>query len=237
MKMAAALVAACVAVAAHAEGLSSSNTRFLVSGAERDRLELDGGYSQNFVRVPLVRDAAATFETNVLVCVGGGSEVVEWRIGETQKIASVSIPSGRAVGERIPLALLASDGSTNAMSEVCVMEDASGTSLEPWWVGELEPADLPWGEWTFDYDAAQRKVAAEGGALLAMFGGALWCPDCFRIAGSLLSDPAFKKWGRDNKVVFVEFDQARLGKTAPHLLSYEPDSRKSGAASDRKSVV
>lgn len=224
-------IAAMFAVVSSQAGAAPDGARFMVSGSEHDRLELDAGYWWDSVRVPLVRSEAATVGTNILECAGGGSETVEWRFGETQKVVTVTIPLGGEAGDRIPLVLLAADGSTNATSDIVVMEGASGTPLEPWWVGELAPSALPWGEWTFDYDAAQSKVAAEGGALLAMFTGPLWCPDCFRIGDSLLADPAFKKWGRDNKVVFVQFDQARLGRSAPRLLSYEPDPRKSGAES------
>ena len=211
-----------------ADGTDSGAARFKVSGFDGDRLELDAGNLYSPVRVPVVRDDASRPATNIVVC-GAYRETVIWGIGETQKLVMVQIPLDGAVGGNIPLSLEDPDGTELADTAITIMPDESGSPHEPWWIGEKSPGELPYGEWTFDYDAAQAKVAAEGGFVLAMFTGTLWCPHCASIGATLLSDPAFAEWGRSNRVVFVVFDQARLGKAAPRLLSYDPDPNRSGA--------
>ena len=86
-------------------------------------------------------------------------------------------------------------------------DDVENSPSNPHWVGEYTAKALPYGEWTMDFDTAKSKVASQGGTLLAMFAGPLWCPNCQTMDRDVLSTTSFKTWAKKNKLVLVLFDQ------------------------------
>ncbi len=202
---------------------------FAVTNLPNSRLEVvvDATEAKS-VRIPLYRTATGS-ATNTLV-VGSEEQAITWSGSETSKEVTVRVNATTA-GQTIALTLKDEDGETVSTSQINVVNEPANSVTNPYWVGEKTADTLGYGEWTLDYDVALEKVKAEGGVILADFSGVLWCPYCKGIEESLLADAAFKQWAVDNKVVFVLFDQPRLGQAGPRLLAFDEGRGHDGTAS------
>ena len=220
---------------------------FAVTDYENARLEAEIGRTET-VYVPLarksiVKDLAGTNTLHVSFAEKSPDAdlAVSWAAGESEKGVAVDIPAaGFAEGDRLTLILRNGEGDDVATNHITVVAQKPVLPDNPHWVGDFSPEELPWGEWTFDYDAATNKVNALGGHVMAVFTGPLWCPDCFGAGESLFSptNESFYAWMRQNKIVPVVFDQGRgsspataAGTLAPRLTTYECDPRKTGDSS------
>ncbi len=112
-----------------------------------------------------------------------------------------------------------------------VDDDVENSPSNPHWIGEYTARTLPYGEWTMDFDTAKSKVASQGGTLIAMFAGPLWCPNCQTMDRDVLATKNFKTWAKKNKLVLVLFDQGRAsspstpqGTSQARLLTTVPSS-------------
>lgn len=198
---------------------------FLMTDGPLTTLEIEEGYAPDRkVVVPLTRDSGTVAALNYLDSAVEPMLTVNWAVGETRKYVEVSIPEGFEAGAEIPLKLYDDSNLVHATSKIKVVAEPENAPINAKWIGE----DFAWGEWTMDYTAAKAKVQAEGGHLLAMFSGVLWCPYCYGMDTSLLSSDEFKQWARDNKVALVLFDQSRASSPATaagsglaRLLNYE----------------
>lgn len=217
---------------------------FAVTDYEKARLEAEIGGTET-VYVPLVRkDSVVNLSgTNTLhVSFADKAESldlpVSWGAGEQEKGVPVAIPTAEFTeGDRLTLVLRDGEGVDVATNHVTMVEPLGVLPDNPHWVGDFTPEELPWGEWTFDYDAATNKAARFGGHVMAVFTGPLWCPDCFGAGESLFSptNESFYAWMRSNKIIPVVFDQGRgsnpataAGTLAPRLTTYLCDPRKTG---------
>lgn len=211
---------------------------FKCSDAANDRLEVEA--DTPFVDVPLVRETGRGVSTNSLVAAYAGRNTtndIVWASGETARAVRLNLKVWNlAAGGEIALTLLGNAGDGIQTSRISIVDSPVNSTKNPHWVGELDSASLPWGEWTLDYETARAKCIAEGGRLLALFSGVLWCPYCAGCDASLLAPESdFYAWARDNKVALVLFDQGRAsspataaGTRAPRLVTREPDPKKTG---------
>ena len=215
--------------------------QFGVTDAPADRYEAEE--TTAFVDVKIVRDLDLTPETaSVRLAVEPPAGLLDV---ETNEVAMAKGEVSRRIrirldgrkgafvpGESIALKLLDADGDVVGRAAIHFVASMPNSPENPHWIGEYSAAELPWGEWTFDYSAALEKVQ-NGGYLLAMFSGVLWCPHCIGIEHSLFAadNEEFRQWAKDNKVALVLFDQPRAGKTAPRLLCEERDPNKTGEES------
>lgn len=123
-------------------------------------------------------------------------------------------------------------------SQIAMVGPLENCPANPHWVGEYGAEDLPYGEWTMDFDAAKEKVALSGGRIIAAFAGPLWCPNCETMDRDVFAQPAFKDWAKKNSIVLVHFDQGQAsspstpaGTPRGRLLTYTPSTKgKSGAS-------
>ena len=58
-------------------------------------------------------------------------------------------------------------------------------------------------KWLTDFEAAKKKAAATGNPILVNFSGSDWCGWCIRLDKEVLSKPAFRKYARENLVLFL----------------------------------
>lgn len=215
--------------------------RFGVTDAPADRYEAEA--STAYVDVKILRDldlTAGTPKIGLKIEWPDGvvaTEVLEmiWAADEVSRKVRIPLDRGEAAfpaGRQVSLTIFEEGGSALAQGAIHFVEPCGNSPENPHWVGEYSAAELPWGEWTFDYPAALEKIQS-GGHLLAMFSGVLWCPHCIGIERSLFAadNEEFRRWAKDNKVALVLFDQPRAGLTAPRLLCDEQDPNKRDAES------
>lgn len=186
------------------------------------------------VYVPLRREKADADETSTLVAIalGTGEEqriAVAWKAGETRVNAPVRMPSRVTVGRKMTLTLVGANGAVSAKSSIAFVKEPENAPKNPHWIGVHTAKTLPYGEWTMDFDVAREKVATQGGHLVAMFGGPLWCPNCAAIEDDVFDTRAFRTWAKREKVVLVHFDQGQAsspstpqGTMTGRLLSHVP---------------
>lgn len=213
---------------------------FQVSGADLDRYEALASTAYVDIRISRDPELALPAATNALSVVWPADIRAEskipvvWANGESHAVVRVSLDRGTAafpVGRSLALSLQDENGTELDRSAVFFVADVPNSPENPHWIGEFTPAELPWGEWTFDYGAALEKTKNEG-HLIAVFSGVLWCPHCVGIDQSLFSptNTEFYAWAKENKVALVLFDQPRFGEEGPRLLNDVPDPRKTGDA-------
>ena len=160
------------------------------------------------------------------------TNLVAWAAGEAEKLVGVEIPDGGDVraGDLVTLELLDSEKASVEQCHAKFVKETANSPSNPDWIGE----PFEFGRWTFDYVAATNAVAAniaegQSAYTLVLYTGALWCPYCKGIEGSLLAPgSAFYAWAAANNVALVEFDQGRAsspataaGTRAPRLLTYD----------------
>ena len=119
----------------------------------------------------------------------------------------------------VSLALMDGPVTSGTLAIEMLAEDKPNSSANPYFVGEKTADELQWGEWTMDVDVAQAKAAAEGGQVLFVTDGSLWCGDCTKAEANFFSKDGFKKWAVSNKVVLVQIDLPRRGYDCPTLLN------------------
>ena len=219
----------------------SADASFVVTGAATDRLEADS--DTTVVYVPLTRTTTAKAAANVLVAkVSGTSETtrypVSWKAGESRVNVAVAMPSRVTAGRKMSLSLQGTDGTELATSEIAFVKDVANSPSNPHWVGAYSAKALPYGEWTMDFDAAKAKVASQGGKILAMFAGPLWCPNCAAMDEDVFAASAFKQWAKSEKLVLVLFDQGQAsspstaaGTERGRLLTFTPSTKGVSGAS------
>lgn len=224
-----------------ASGDVTADAAFVAGETAGDRLEATS--ATRTVYVPLRRTTAGTAATCELVAVapGSGEEQrvrVSWRVGETRVNVPVEMPKRMFVGRKMSLRLLGADGAVRAMSSITFVSEPENAADNPHAVGAHTARTLPYGEWTMDFDVAREKVATQGGHLVAMFAGPLWCPNCTALDESVLNTRNFRTWAKREKVVLVLFDQGQAstpstpeGTATGRLLSHEPSrTGRSGSA-------
>lgn len=182
---------------------------------EDDRLEAAASTAR--VYVPIVRtsnlEKSATCRLAVAWpdgIVAASTNEIAWTEGQelTNVVVSTSVPGGKdfPLGKAIELTLIGELGEELAVSHITFVAERGCSIAYPKWIGE--PFDF--GEWTMDYEAAKAK----GGYVLVMFTGTLWCPFCYGCETSLLADPKFTEWAKDNDVALVSFDQGNSSSPA-----------------------
>ena len=200
------------------------------SDVEGDRLEADAGTAQ--IELKLVRDEKAAQEKskNTLsvtypsksgglqlsaINAGAGDTEIEWAVGDTNKTVNLAIDTARLNdGDAITLVLKDEDGEGHATNHVWFVEKPV-SAVNPYWIGEK--ADLGFGEWTMDLDAATNLVAKSHGQAntLVLLEGALWCGDCKNVEANFLSvtnavgENRFEAWAKANNIALVAIEQSR----------------------------
>ena len=219
----------------------SADASFVVTGTATDRLEADSGTA--VVYVPLTRATTAKAAANVLVAKVSGTAAatsypVAWKAGESRVNVAVAMPSRVTAGRKMALSLQATDGTELATSEIAFVKDVANSPSNPHWVGEYSAKALPYGEWTLDFDAAKAKVASQGGKILAMFAGPLWCPNCAAMDEDVFAASSFRQWAKSEKLVLVLFDQGQAsspstaaGTERGRLLTFTPSTKGVSGAS------
>ena len=201
-----------------------------------NRLEMVYGKTE-WVGVPLARvRGSVPFEaTNHVVAtfprktgIPVSTNTVIWAEGQETELVKVAIPlvgPEKWIGDSgVTLTLYNSEWRLVGTRQIMMAEDENCPS-NPLWLGE----EFALGKWTLDYDAATN--ASNASCTLVLFTGALWCPYCKGIEGSLLKPGSlFYDWAAENRVALAEFDQGRAslpataaGTRAPRLMTYEPD--------------
>ena len=194
---------------------------FMVRNTAYARLETVRNKTTRLV-IPMYR-TATTAATNKLKVGSGSLVTISWAANETTKYYTHTLTSAekaQAAGTTIALTLYDSDGTTvKSTSAINVVNEPETSTSNPKWLGE----GVNYGEWTMDYDTAKTK----GGYVLAQFGGALWCPDCYGVDNSLFkSGSKFYTWAQENNVALVVFDQGNGDSKTPagtggaRLLTY-----------------
>lgn len=59
------------------------------------------------------------------------------------------------------------------------------------------------GRWLTDYEAAQSQAKAANKPLIVWFTGSDWCGWCMKLDKEVFSKPEFKRWAKDNAILFV----------------------------------
>ena len=218
---------------------------FITGTTAGNQLEAEVGITERLL-VPLSRNTASQpfAATNYVVAAyPAGTKIpvstnfVEWAAGEAEKLVAIELPYTSELiraEDTIALTLLNDKGLVVGETNAKFVEPQENGPRNPDWIGE----HFEFGRFTFDYDAATNAVAAKIAAgekayTLVLFTGALWCPYCKGMEGSLHAPgSAFYTWAKDNNVALVEFDQGRAsspataaGTRAPRLMTYEPDPR------------
>ena len=221
---------------------------------EGDRLEADAGTAQ--IELKLVRDEKAAQEKskNTLsvtypsksgglqlsaINAGAGDTEIEWAVGDTNKTVNLAIDTARLNdGDAITLVLKDENGEGHATNHVWFVEKPV-SAVNPYWIGEK--ADLGFGEWTMDLDAATNLVAKSHGQAntLVLLEGALWCGDCKNVEANFLSvtnsvgENRFEAWAKANNIALVAIDTPSYTNDTdyarPTLLSRE-DVRGNGVS-------
>lgn len=200
---------------------------FVAGTTAETSLEANGALAE--VIVPLKRASGSKARAERLVAdypdgVSLTNEVA-WAVGEREKsVAVLQRWDMEFVGGEIALSLISDEDELLAESVIRYVEEREDSVFYPRWIGET----LEYGVWTLDYAGAKRKVAADGGFIMALFTGTMWCPYCHGMETSLLADPDFTQWAKDNHVMLVSFDQGlasspatAAGTDQARLLSYE----------------
>ena len=223
---------------------------FTAPDEDGNRLEFEAGTKS--VAIELTREKKAPeFETNMTFRVLGKDgkaiaalgRTIEWAANETNKTVALDLTkvdtSGYADGDKLTLLMIdAADGLAHATNHVTFVKQPV-SSRNPLWIGERRDPrangiapELQFGEWTMDLAAAQHLAADQGGYVMAMVSGSLWCPNCTNFEYNLLTldrdgtgKSRFERWAKDNKVALVEIDMGRFmtgaDETTPTLLSKE----------------
>ena len=191
---------------------------FMVTNMPHARLEAVAGKT-TYVSIPLYRTAKTAAKNKFQA--GGAAQVdIDWAANVTNMTYRYAMPANAAAGTVIALKLLADDGTTvKSTSAINVVAEADASTENPKWIGE----SFDYGEWTMDYDAAKKK----DGFVLAQFGGALWCPDCYAVDTTLFKKGSeFYTWAKRNNISLVVFDQGNSDSKTPQgtggarLLTY-----------------
>lgn len=218
----------------------TADAAFVAGETAGDRLEATSG--TRTVYVPLRRASAGTAAACELVATAPGSGerriAVRWAVGETRVNVPVEMPERISAGRRMTLRLLGAGGAVLATSSIAFVKEPENAADNPHAVGAHTARTLPYGEWTMDLDVAREKVATQGGHLVAMFAGPLWCPNCTAFDEGVLNTRSFRTWAKQKKVVLVLFDQGQAstpstpeGTATGRLLSHEPSrTGRSGSA-------
>ncbi len=219
------------------EGLAGTDVCFTCFNSSGSRLELEEGYRYTTLAIPLSRIDGTRVERTKVQCVGGNSKTVSWKRGELEKVVDLKIPARKKAGQTIALKLSDASGKICDEMEIHIVEKQANAFHNPYWLDEKSVRELQFGDWTFDYEVALEKIGKDGGNILAVFSGQLWCRDCININDTVLSTSQFKQWASDNKIVLVVFDQpiSYSGDFAPVLLSYANYLPKN--ACDAESVI
>ena len=218
-----------------------SGGKFVVGSTVGDRLEAE--QSTEWVDVLVERDKASDLDAasekltiSYPKATGRATATrnVEWADGESEKRVRIRFADlagfSFSVGGEVQLALASAEGEPRDESLIALVKRGNSPK-NPVWVGKKTAAELAWGEWTMDLDAAKAKVKAEkdnGGAarLLVSFGGSVWCPDCAKTERYLVDTAEFKAWTVANKVACVAIDIPNVNatvesQTGPCLLTRE----------------
>ncbi|MBO7482690.1 MAG: hypothetical protein J6U17_02230 [Kiritimatiellae bacterium] len=200
---------------------------FTVTNMPNARLEAVVGKTKT-VSIPMYRTEKSV-ATNKLQATSSAMATIVWPANVLTTSFTYTIPANATAGTTIPLKLYAADGKTlKSTSAINIVSEPEVSTANPKWLGE----SFDYGEWTMDYDAAKKK----SGLVLAEFGGALWCPNCFGADASLFkSGSQFYDWAKRNDISLVVFDQGRSdGKTPAgtgeaRLLTYAPGGSKAAS--------
>ncbi len=201
---------------------------FVVTNMPNSRLEAVPGVTKS-VAVPMSRkskEAAVNY-----IEISGQKVKIDWAKDETQKVYTYAVAANATVGSSEELVLLSAEDKELSKTAINFVHEPANSIANPYWITEKTTSTLNYGDWTLDYETALEKIKTQGGNIFAVFSGHLWCPDCKKIGNSLFASAEFVKWGRENKVIYVLFDQPRsYDLNVPQLLSYEDYKGVSGAS-------
>lgn len=176
---------------------------------------LEAAPSTSEMYVPLLSSSASS----TLRVTSPSGAVTSYPVAAQTTEVRIDVPSG-VTGQKTTLELVDAGGTVVDTTHVTYVAERDCSIAYPKWIGE----SFGYGEWTMDYAAAKAK----GGYVLAMFTGTLWCPFCYGCENSLLADPKFTQWAKDNSVALVSFDQGNsstpataAGNGRARLLSFE----------------
>ena len=213
---------------------TESQISFVVGETAFSRLEAEIGFT-TYVQVPLRRRANTDRPAVTMLADSLGAttnwQAVAWSAGETNTFATVRVPAAAKVGDTLKLKIFTGKLDPIATSSIACVDTVPNSPGNPRWLGERKPAELGYGEWTMDLEAAKARLGTDKSArLLLLLEGSMWCPDCVKTDANLLERAEFKRWAQENHVITVALDVPNVkagnptGAGYPTLLTYNEET-------------